>query len=74
METEDGSDRQSVIKREVVEDDLLKLELEPENKFDPKAIKVLSKFNNQIGYLPSELATKVKPAILNKADITVKAA
>ena len=51
METEDGSDRQSVIKREVVEDDLLKLELEPENKFDPKAIKVLSKFNNQIGYL-----------------------
>ena len=69
----DGSDRQAIIKREVLEDDLLQLAVDTDNPYDPNAVKVLSKFGNQIGYLSREIAAKVKPAILNEAEIKVKA-
>ena len=67
----DGSGRQEFIKNEVLEDDVLSLELEPENEFDPNAVKVLSKHGNQIGYLSRDTAERVRPAILNEAEIKV---
>lgn len=70
---DDGTDRQEIIKREVAEDDLLQFELDPDNEFDPNAVKVLSKLGNQIGYLSRETAERVRPAILNQAEIKVKA-
>lgn len=72
-ENEDGSSRQDFIKAEVREDDKLKLESEPTNKYDPNAVKVLSKHGNQIGYLNKEMAEKVKPAIDNQTEIHVTA-
>lgn len=69
----DGTSRQAIIKKEVAEDDDLYLELEPDNEFDPNAVKVLSKNKNQIGYLKSDLAEKVKPAIINQTHINAKA-
>lgn len=68
-----GSSRQQIIRREVMENDRLGLVPEPENEFDPNAIKVVSKFGNQIGYLSKEMAEKVKPAIQNETEIHVKA-
>lgn len=70
---EDGTERQAIIKKEVLEDDILKLELDPQNPYYPDAVKVLSKYGNQIGFLSREVAQKVKPAIVNQADVTVKA-
>ncbi len=72
-ENSNGFSRQEIIKKEVAEGDLLNLELEPHNVFDPKAVKVLSKSGNQIGYLSRETAERVRPAILNEVSITVKA-
>lgn len=72
-ENNDGSNRQDIIRREVEENDLLSLKLEPENEFDSNAIKVLSKLGNQIGYLSRETAERVRPAMLNEVSITVKA-
>ncbi|MEM7297901.1 MAG: HIRAN domain-containing protein [Bacteroidota bacterium] len=69
----DGSSRQEIIKREVEEDDKLAFEVEPTNQFDPNAVKVLSKFGNQIGYLSKDMAEKVKPALDNETEIHVKA-
>ena len=69
----DGSSRQKIIKEEVAEDDLLGLVLDPENKFDPNAIKVLSKNGNQIGYLSKDIAERMRFAILNETDIRVRA-
>lgn len=69
----DGTNRQEVIAREVAENDLLSLELEPENPYDPNAVKVLSKSGNQIGYLGRDVAERVRFAILNEVAITVKA-
>lgn len=73
MDNPDGSSRQSIIAREVAEEDKLQLEVEPDNPYDPNAIKVLSRQGNQIGYLNKEIAEKVKPAIENEAEIHVKA-
>lgn len=73
QQNDDGSSRQEIIKREVLEDDKLSLEAEPENPYDSNAVKVLSKFGNQVGYLKKELAEKVKPALVNETDIRVKA-
>ena len=73
MDNSDGTSRQAIILREVLEDDILTLQLEPENTFDPNAVKVLSKFGNQIGYLGKDVAERVRMALLNKVDITVKA-
>ena len=73
MNNPDGSSRQDIIKREVFEEDHLSLELEPENPHDPNAIKVLSKFGNQIGYLRRDVAEQVRPALINEAEIHVKA-
>lgn len=67
----DGSSRQEFIKNEVLEEDVLRFELEPENEFDPNAVKVLSKHGNQIGYLSRDTAERVRPAILNEAEIKV---
>ena len=61
-----------IIEEEVEEEDMLSLKLEPENPFDPKAVKVLSKNGNQIGYLSREVIDRVRPAILNEVDIRVK--
>ena len=69
----DGSSRQEIIKKEVEEDDKLGIEAEPDNPFDANAIKVLSKFGNQIGYLSKEMAETIKPALLNEAEIHVTA-
>ena len=69
----DGTSRQEIIKTEVEEDDLLKLELEPDNEFDSNAIKVLSKNGHQIGYLSRDIAERMRFAILNETDIRVKA-
>lgn len=68
----DGTSRQEIIKEEIEEDDLLKLELEPDNKFDPNAVKVLSKNGHQIGYLAKDIAERMRFAILNETDIRVK--
>lgn len=70
---DDGTSRQEIIKREVNEDDLLILEEDPTNSFDPNAVKVLSKFKNQIGYLNKDLAEKIKPALGGETQIIVKA-
>ncbi len=72
-ENEDGTSRQEIIKTEVEEDDLLQFELDPDNEFDPNAVKVLSKSGHQIGYLSRETAERVRPAILNQVEIKVKA-
>ena len=72
-ENADGTSRQEIIVNEVAEDDLLSLELEPDNPYDPNAVKVLSKTGNQIGYLGRDVAERVRLAILNEVNITVKA-
>ncbi len=72
QKNDDGTERQDIISREVLEDDELYLEAEPDNRFDSNAIKVISKFKNQIGYLNKELAEKVKPALENDAEIHTK--
>lgn len=72
-DNEDGSSRQEIIKREVEEDDKLILQAEPTNPFDPNAVKVLSKFGHQIGYLNKDMAEKVKPALDNETEIHTKA-
>ncbi len=71
MENEDGSSRQEIIRMEVEENDKLKLESEPTNAYDPNAVKVLSQYGNQIGYLNKEIAEKVKPALAHGTDIRV---
>lgn len=71
MENEDGSSRQEIIRMEVEENDKLKLESEPTNGYDPNAVKVLSQYGNQIGYLNKEIAEKVKPALEHGTDIRV---
>lgn len=70
----DGTSRQKIILNEVEENERLFLEPEPSNPHDAGAIKVLSKFRNQIGYLNRELAESVKPAIENGTEViaTVK--
>ena len=72
-ENADGTSRQEIIVNEVAEDDLLSLELEPANPYDPNAVKVLSKAGNQIGYLGRDVAERLRMAILNEVNITVKA-
>ena len=72
-ENDDGTLRQQIIRQEVAEEDPLYLEAEPDNPYDPNAIKVLSKDKNQIGYLKRELAEKVRPAIDNQTEIHAKA-
>ncbi|MEQ8629545.1 HIRAN domain-containing protein [Ekhidna sp.] len=69
----DGSSRQEIIKREVEEEDKLKLASEPDNPYDPNAVKVLSTHGNQIGYLNKEMAETIKPAIDNQTEIHVTA-
>ena len=69
----DGSDRQLIISKEVAEEDKLGLELEPDNPYDSNAIKVLSKYGHQIGYLSRETAERVRPALINQTEITVRA-
>jgi len=72
-ENADGTQRQDIIKAEVEEDDLLRLELESENEFDPNAVKVLSKNGRQIGYLSKDISQRMRFAIENETDIRVKA-
>jgi hypothetical protein len=72
-ENSDGTSRQQIIAREVLENDPIQLELEPDNPFDPNAVKVLSKFGHQIGYLGRDVAERVRMALLNEVDVTAKA-
>ncbi len=69
----DGTSRQEIIRREVAEEDPLFLELEPDNEFDPNAVKVLSKEKNQIGYLKTELAEQVRSALVNQTTVYARA-
>jgi hypothetical protein len=73
MNNADGTSRQAIILREIFEDDPIALELEPDNPYDPNAVKVLSKFGNQIGYLGKDVAERLKIALINEIDIRVKA-
>jgi len=72
-ENSDGTSRQQIIVREVAENDPLQLVLEPDNPFDPNAVQVLSKFGHQIGYLGRDVAERVRMALLNEVNVTVKA-
>ncbi|MEO9485122.1 MAG: HIRAN domain-containing protein [Ekhidna sp.] len=69
----DGSSRQEIIRREVLEDDKLSLAAEPTNPYDSNAIQVLSKFGNQIGYLKKDIAETILPALKNNTEIHVTA-
>lgn len=69
----DGTSRQDIIRREVKEDDKLRLMAEPDNPYDPNAVKILSKYGNQIGYLNKEMAETIKPALDNQTEIHVTA-
>jgi len=69
----DGTSRQQIISREVAENDPLQLVPEPDNPYDPNAVKVLSKFGHQIGYLGREEAERVRLALLNDVTVTAKA-
>lgn len=68
----DGSSRQEIIKSEVSEDDPLRLEHEPDNPYDPHAIKVLTISGHQIGYLSKDVAPKIQSALENEAQIHAK--
>ena len=72
-DNQDGSSRQDIIRREVAEEDKLSFEAEPDNPYDPNAIKVLSKAGNQIGYLSKEMAETILPALKNETEIHVTA-
>ena len=72
-ENADKTSRQKIIAQEVEENDELQLELEPENPFDPNAVKVLSKQGHQIGYLAKDIAERMRFAILNETNVVVKA-
>ena len=50
----DGTDRQRIVAR-CHEGDLLLLEREPDNKYDPRAVSVLTQAGEQIGYLSSHV-------------------
>ena len=69
---EDGSSRQMIIINQVEENDLLRLELEPQNPYDSNAVKVLLESGEQVGYLSQEKARTVRSAIINEAEIHVK--
>lgn len=73
MVNANGSSRQEIIKSEVLENDKLSLEAEPDNMHDINAIKVLSKSGNQIGYLNKEMAEKVKPALEHGTEMHITA-
>lgn len=73
MANDDGSLRQEIIRSEVEENDKLKLEADPNNEFDANAIKVLSPYGKQIGYLNKDIAEKVKPALEHGTEIHVTA-
>ena len=72
-ENADKTSRQQIISEEVEEDDILQLELEPDNPFDPNAVKVLSKHGHQIGYLGKDIAERMRFAILNETNILIRA-
>lgn len=55
-------DRQTTIKS-IEEDDILILQREPENKFDPNAVAVLTLLNEPVGYLPKNFALLVNDIV-----------
>lgn len=54
----DGSSRQEVIQRCCV-DEQLYLEPEPDNPYDPNAVRVVRETDEQVGYLPAQIAEGV---------------
>ncbi len=68
----DGSSRQVIINSLVNEDDPVHFELEPDNPYDPNAVKVLITGMKQIGYLNRNIAPNVKSAIVNGAEIIAR--
>ena len=71
---DDGSSRQELIRKLIREDDPIRLEPEPDNAYDPHAVRVLSNHGHQIGYLPRETAERVASAIENEATIHCRVA
>ena len=71
-ENADGSSRQEIIRNEVAEDNPIRLEHEPDNIYDPHAIKVLTGSGKQIGYLSKDVAPRIQSAIENEAHIHAK--
>lgn len=65
----DGSSRQDIIKSEVAEDDPIHFVHEPDNTFDPSAVKVMTATGRQIGYLSKDVAPRIQSAIENEAQI-----
>lgn len=72
-ENTDGTSRQEIIKDEVVEEDKIQLQPEPDNAYDEYAVKVLTQSGKQIGYLSSEVAARVSNAMINEAKVYCKA-
>jgi hypothetical protein len=56
----DGTSRQKIIKK-LLEGEKIFLKREPENEYDPNAIKVLTEDKKQIGYIQKELARLLAP-------------
>ncbi|MEM9325915.1 MAG: HIRAN domain-containing protein [Bacteroidota bacterium] len=73
QENSDGTSRQEIIRSSVQENDPLVLAPEPDNPYDPNAVKVLNGQGQQIGYLPREVAGRVNFALDNAAEVVVKA-
>ena len=65
----DGTSRQVIIKENVEEEDSVILQREPENTYDPDAVRVMTVQGKQIGYLGRDVAQKVSSAILNEVEV-----
>lgn len=61
-ENDDGSNRQEIIQEELKNGDMLFLNREPDNPYDRNAIAVVtSDFEKKIGYINSDLASRLAP-------------
>lgn len=59
---EDGSSRQEIIRNELKAGDMLLLDREPNNRYDYNAIAVVTAaYEEKIGYINSELASRLAP-------------
>lgn len=81
LEMEHVDAYEDLTNKEILEDDLevfevdisgdfeIELDPEPDNPYDPNAIKVIHDEIGHIGYVPKEMTMKVKEAIDNDADL-----
>ncbi len=69
-DNDDGQNRQEIIQRELEDGDLLFLDREPDNPYDSNAIAVVtSDFEKKIGYISSDLASRLAPQMDRGASI-----